>query len=140
MNDFVPEAPEVEGATQPTPSDTPSISNPTETKEWNKCENLLQLFRGGYTYFVSSTRNANGQFQYTLEIKSEDTVEFKGKDANGNDINKTYVLGSSGNQNYTSNEDARLRFGSKNNIEDKYIEFKPHNMQNYIKFSLAKKS
>ena len=140
MNDFIPEAPEVEGATQPTPSYTPSTTPTTgNQKAWNECSTALQLFNAGYTYFVSSERqDANGtKFQYTLEIKNEDIeTEFKGKDANGNDINRSYGGMFGANKQYTSSDGAALKFGS----EEKIIEFKPHNMQNYIKFYLAKKS
>lgn len=151
MNDFVPEAPEVNGEL-PTPSTDPSITPPSQTtdpsyqvKAWAECENLLQLYLNGYTYFVSSTRTANGEFQYTLEIKSENQdVEFKGRDANGNAINTTYTLYSGVNKNYNSSSinggTANFRFGSVNKLDEKIIEFKPHNMQNYIKFALAKKS
>ena len=143
MADFVPEAPVVEGETLPTPSTDPTTTPTTENKkEWKDCANILQLFKAGYTYYVSEKRNANGiTFQYTLEIKNDkQEVYFTGYDANGNDISKTYGLSSGVKKNYVSSEGAAFRFGSENSLAEKIIEFNPHNMQNYIKFSLAKKS
>ena len=142
MADFVPEAPEV--GELPIPDD----SNPTNPPDagdntplsWDKCETLLMLYNNGYIYYESSERNANGTFRYTLEIKNKDQeVYFTGKDANGNDISRTYGLSSGVNKNYRSSEGALFRFGSVNKLEDKYIEFKPHNMENYIKFSWKQK-
>ena len=147
MADFVPEAPEV--GTLPTPSTDSSITPPdagdgqgNKTQlTWDKCSTLLLLYNNGYTYYESSERDANGKFKYTLEIKNKNQeVYFAGKDANGNDISKTYGLSSGVKKNYVSSEGAAFRFGSENNLSEKIIEFKPHNMQNYIKFSLAKKS
>ena len=139
MADFVPEAPEVEGATKPTtPSGNSTGSKPTKT--WAECSTLLLLFNNGYTYYVSTERNANGTFKYTLEIKNtSQEVAFTGKDANGNDISRSYGLSSGVNKNYVSSEGAAFRFGSENSLAEKEIEFKPHNMQNYIKFYLATK-
>ena len=144
MNDFIPEAPEVEGATQPTPSDTPSTTPTTgNQKAWNECSTALQLFNAGYTYFVSSERQDNNgtKFKYSVEIKNIDIeTEFKGNDLNGNDISRSYGGMFGASKKYKSSEGAELRFGSENNVDEKCIEFKPHNMQNYIKFYLAKKS
>ena len=144
MADFVPEAPEV--GTLPTPSTDTSIKPPSpegsgsSPKAWNECGSLVQLYNNGYTYYESSERDANGKFKYTLEIKNKDQeVYFTGKDANGYDISKTYGLSSGINKNYKSYEGASFRFGSENSLDERIIEFKPHNMQNYIKFSLAKK-
>ena len=145
MADFVPEAPEV--GTLPNPDSGTSITPPepegsgSSPKAWNECANLLQLYNNGYTYYESSERDANGKFKYTVEIKNKNQeVYFAGKDANGNDISRTYGLSSGIKKNYVSSEGAAFRFGSENNLSEKVIEFKPHNMQNYIKFSLAKKS
>ena len=97
MADFVPEAPEV--GELPTP-DTSNPTNPPDAGDgkgdktqlsWDKCETLLMLYNNGYTYYESSESNANGTFRYTLEIKNKDQeVYFTGKDANGNDISRTY--------------------------------------------------
>ena len=142
MADFVPEAPVVEGETLPTPSTDPSTS-PTEQKDWGACQNVLQLFKAGYTYYVSAKRNANGTiFQYTLEITSGEPIKvtFTGKDANGNDIGRSYSLGSTGNKIYRG-DGAELIYGkTENGVDDKHIKFKPANMQDYIPLSLAKKS
>ena len=145
MADFVPEAPEV--GTLPAPSTDTSIKPPSpegsgsSPKAWNECGSLVQLYNNGYTYYESSERDANGKFKYTLEIKNKNQeVYFAGRDANGNDISKTYGLSSGVKKNYVSSEGAAFRFGSENSLAEKIIEFKPHNMQNYIKFSLAKKS
>ena len=141
MNDFVPEAPEVNPGTELTPEAGTSTST-TETTAWKDCQNILQLFNAGYTYFVSTERQANGTFKYTLEIKGEDKIEFNGKDGNGNDISRTYTIGANGNKKYRdiTGSGAELIFGSVNSLEDKYIKFKPAGMQNHIEFALAKKS
>ena len=144
MADFVPEAPVVEGETLPVPSTDPTTTPTTENKkEWKDCANILQLFNAGYTYYVSAKRNANGTiFQYTLEITSGQPIKvtFTGKDANGNDIGRSYSLGSTGNKIYRG-DGAELIYGKTDNgVDDKQIKFKPANMQDYIPLSLAKKS
>ena len=146
MNDFVPEAPEVEGATTPKPADKSEDATKPDgaggtVRAWADCENLLQLYNNGYTYYKSSTRNANGQFEYTLEVKDEAKIDFKGKDANGNDISRIYDIGANGNKKYRDikGTGAELRFGSENNVDEKHIEFKPAGMNSYIKLYLAEK-
>ena len=142
MNDFVPEAPEVEGVAKPTPETGTSITPPNPTganktvQEWAKCGSLEELYNNGYTYYKSTTREGN--FEYILEITAPDKVEFK-----GNNSSMSYNdIFASGNKNYISRSyaDAKLRFGSENKVDEKWIEFKPHNMPNYIKFCLTKKS
>ena len=142
MNDFVPEAPEVNPGAALTPESGTSINPPNPTgpnntvQDWAKCSSLEELYNNGYTYYKSSTREGN--FEYTLEITGPDKVVF-----NGNNTSMSYNdIFARGGKKYISRsyQNAELRFGSENDLDEKIIEFKPHNMQNYIKFALAKKS
>ena len=107
----------------PTPiSDTSTGQTPTLT--WGQCSTLNNLYNNYYTFYKS----ANGD---TLEITSVDNVKYNG--------NKTYGLGAGGNRYYKSSDGAEFRFGSENGLSERFVEFKPSDKTDYIKFSLQKK-
>ena len=104
---------------------TGTSTGQTPALTWGQCDNLTKLYNNGYTYYKSA--NGDGD---TLEIINADNVKYNGKN---------YSIGANGDQKYNNSSGTELKFGSKNGISERYIEFKPSSTADYKKFTLQKK-